>query len=267
MWINIKELQSNADPEVVAEAFGIPMEVKANRVSIECPSHYRVLGKRDGRLGNCVLTNHGYHCFACGTTGNVIRMVADYLNMPLDTFEDTLAVAGEIASKCYPEYIEEDGKEFRQKAPARKRPFDLNDQELARLGFHKAVCDDIRYCRDFKVPKDQLPNMVRQIPSGEQNVYLYGFQPSITITDLYQDEDAAPMVEEMIIGKARETFERVKKIKSCFIDGKNVLEYLKGNIKPNMYVAISEMELAAKKVLNAIGEETVTKNIVPQFEL
>ena len=76
--MDLNRLMDDADATTVAEYIGMRIQRKGNRNYILCPGHRNRLGKEDRSIGNCVLTAHGYRCFACGETVGIVQMVMEY---------------------------------------------------------------------------------------------------------------------------------------------------------------------------------------------
>ena len=248
--VDINELTQTADPQLVAEEYGIPMSVKANRVYIECPSHFRVLGKRDGHINNCVLTEHGYHCFSCGTTGNVLKMIADYEGYDYNTFKDKLAVAQELAQRLYPEFLTDYDPKSAPIKTQKIYPFGLKDSDLMYLGLYPTEAEDPRAMRDHKIHHSKL-GKARQIPSGDPMIYLYGYVHKVSLVQLYQDEDNREMVDTIILGKAHEQADIISKLMKRH-DGSIVLDFLPVEIKNEMFRYVKKV----KSVIHAIEDAT-----------
>lgn len=70
-------LLEEATSLMIVEYLGVDHIAKGGYVYIKCPGHLDRLGKEDAHFGNCVLTEKGYHCFACGITVNIVQMVRE----------------------------------------------------------------------------------------------------------------------------------------------------------------------------------------------
>ena len=68
--IDTEIIREVASPEIVAEMLNLETKPKGRRVSILCPAH------DDRHFGSCYLTDNGFKCFACGESGDVIKMVS-----------------------------------------------------------------------------------------------------------------------------------------------------------------------------------------------
>ena len=91
--IDREYLMSEADGFSVAEYLGMEMVKKGSNFCIHCPGHEKRLGRPDTRIGNAVLTNKGYHCYACGKSVNVIDMVMEYTGCSYPDALNTIADA------------------------------------------------------------------------------------------------------------------------------------------------------------------------------
>lgn len=124
MRFDLDRLLECADPQEIADAIGLETKRKGRYVFCECPSHRKVLGKPDNEIGNCVLTDHGYHCFACNTSGTVYQMVMDYCNC---SFAKAVKIVASNTCGCFS--IDDTVGEKATK----KMPFSAEDLELIGL--------------------------------------------------------------------------------------------------------------------------------------
>ena len=69
MGYDVKRICDDVAPEVIAIALGIETKRYGKRVSILCPEH------NDTHFGSCYLTERGFKCFACGASGDSVRLV------------------------------------------------------------------------------------------------------------------------------------------------------------------------------------------------
>lgn len=102
-----------SDVVSIAEANGVDVQYRSGRPHICCPGHLARLGKADSNNSSCVITERGYHCFACGesvdvidmlvelgcSTGEAIRQVASYLG-ETELSEDSPQRARISKSEC-----------------------------------------------------------------------------------------------------------------------------------------------------------------------
>lgn len=65
----------------VAEYFDLDCVAKGGRTYVKCPEHLKNTGHEDMNIGNCVLYENGYHCFACGGHGDTISLIANHLRI------------------------------------------------------------------------------------------------------------------------------------------------------------------------------------------
>lgn len=82
----------------VAEYLGMDVVKRGKYYFIQCPGHMKQMGKYDRVKSNCILTNKGYKCYACGAEGNVITMVQEYYEYILGTpipFAEVLGIIGD----------------------------------------------------------------------------------------------------------------------------------------------------------------------------
>lgn len=76
--ISIDELYEIIDAASVADYIGIEVVKRGANLCIRCPGHEKRLGKPDNNIGNAVLTQRGYRCFACDTFVNMVNMVREH---------------------------------------------------------------------------------------------------------------------------------------------------------------------------------------------
>ena len=92
---------------MLVEFLGIDHEIKGSYTYIKCPGHLKRVGKVDNNFGNCILTEKGYHCFACkgGTTVGLIDMVQELQDCEhlISTYKQS--VQGQVFAKTCPYYI------------------------------------------------------------------------------------------------------------------------------------------------------------------
>lgn len=119
---NLDFLIESADPVEVAEAIGIETKRLGKNVYCTCPSHQRMLGREDNTVGNCIITPHGYHCFACGASGDVIQMVEDFCGL---SFYEAVKTIAKITGVNF--------SQIRCKTDYKELPFSAEDLELIGL--------------------------------------------------------------------------------------------------------------------------------------
>lgn len=75
--LNLKELSQDTSPVEVCKSLGVRIFPKGRQNFICCPGHEKRLGKVDLNPTNAVLTDHGYHCFACGVSVSTADMITE----------------------------------------------------------------------------------------------------------------------------------------------------------------------------------------------
>lgn len=93
-FYDIDEILDNITGRDVAEHFGLEIIHKGAYDFIHCPGHIDRLGKEDRKANNCVLLEHGYHCYACGETVGILRMIEEIEGC---SKYDAIGIAGDIA--------------------------------------------------------------------------------------------------------------------------------------------------------------------------
>lgn len=76
--MDIRKLCAETDAETVADFIQMDTKRKGKYTYILCPGHKKRLGHRDENIGNCVLKENGYYCWACGTFVPTHDMVMEY---------------------------------------------------------------------------------------------------------------------------------------------------------------------------------------------
>lgn len=91
--MDIRRLIEDCDAETVAESIGLDITTKGKYKYILCPGHQARLGKSDSHVGNAVLSERGYYCFACGCFVNTHDMVMEYMNCSSVEAYEVMAMA------------------------------------------------------------------------------------------------------------------------------------------------------------------------------
>lgn len=245
--IDISELINAADPKDVVNEFGIENIDRGSYTFILCPhpSH------NDNRIGSAWLTPHGYVCKSCGASGNTLKMVADFLDMPYETYRDKQNVAKLVASRLYPEFL--NGAEYISKYKLKSIPFSNEDLEM--LGF-----TDSRP-KNYKKTTDNKRNI-----QSKEDVYFDGVEYCVYDREVYSlrkfyNEDEA--------GFLNMVKERALWIKSSY---NKILR--SGKLDENPIYAKTQLIQYAKKAIQAANrilkywnqEETDTNMYVVPFD-
>lgn len=91
--MDIRKLCMEADTEVVADYIQMDTRRKGKYTYILCPGHEKRLGHPDMNIGNCVLKENGYYCWACGTFVSTHDMVMEYTGCSSDEAYTIMAEA------------------------------------------------------------------------------------------------------------------------------------------------------------------------------
>lgn len=75
------------DPEVLLDELGLEYENKGHRLTVLCPFH------TDNHLGNAVISNGHFHCFACNASGDCFSLVREVLGM---SFPDAVIFCAQV---------------------------------------------------------------------------------------------------------------------------------------------------------------------------
>lgn len=95
MRIDKNALLQDANCIQVARCIGIDVVQRGANYFMLCPGHKKRLGKPDTSLGNCVLYEDGYICYACDPNKkvDVFDMVMEHLNC---SFTEALKIVADI---------------------------------------------------------------------------------------------------------------------------------------------------------------------------
>lgn len=198
MFYDRREVLQNADPETVARSLGIPMENRGRYTYLLCPGHERNFGKTDHSFGNAILTNHGYHCFACNRSGSVFDMVMEMKNVSFHEAIDYVAKT----TGC--DYDQPD------KLPPRQ-PLDRRECELLGLSYK-----DHTFC--IVNEKFREKNDINVVPKREQHRFSMEEQCDLVTSNerfdtLYDLQKNDPVFfKELLIEKAKEAIEKREKM-------------------------------------------------------
>lgn len=202
------QILRDADPEIVAEYIGIPMQRKGSRMSILCPSH------PDKHFGNCHLTRYGYHCFSCGASGDVIKMVQEFTDC---SFSEALEIVADTCGGADKYNVnslkQEDIRSFLK--PAQRQAIDLKDGPVYKPVFVSDIEDE---CNEF-IENSQL--RLRKDVQWSDGIPYYVASELVTASPLtLLHEESPDEYEELLNSKCRDKIEQYK----------TLLEFLKGLI-------------------------------------
>lgn len=163
-----QEVILNADAEKTAEAIGIPMRRKGKNIQIICPGHEKHLGKPDGGFGSCILTDHGYHCFAAGCTVNIIQMVQEQseINGRKMSYEEALRFVCDVNGFTLDE--KDESKDY----------FPFSQDDLSLLGYKKSQINKTSLLYHFK-PECIQDRLIKTIQPDKSKT-------KVELTSLYQ---------------------------------------------------------------------------------
>lgn len=192
-----------ADPEIIAEFIGIELHRKGSYTFIFCPGHLKTVGREDRTIGNCVLTEHGYHCFSCGASGNVIDLVMDHTGC---SFPDALEIIGDACG------LSEINPEKRKRQMKMLSATDLSLIGLGNSGnFEKS--DNGRWIYDSLSSKPALQEKDRENDRyirRENEYLLYKPTARISLQSLFEKNPLA--YYSLIEQKAKEAADLYKQI-------------------------------------------------------
>lgn len=77
--MDIKRLVEECDAQTIVDYLQMEHKQNGKYTYILCPGHEERLGKPDVNMGNAVLREKGYYCYACNTFVNTHDMIMEYL--------------------------------------------------------------------------------------------------------------------------------------------------------------------------------------------
>lgn len=199
--IDVEKLVEASDSLDVAESIGLPIKRAGKNIYCECPSHRKILGREDSNISNCVLTPHGYHCFACGASGNVIQMVMDYCNV---TFPQALERVSKITGGNF--YVSKGVEDT-----VKKQPFSAEDLEL--IGMTSVANPEGDAGREILGVSRFRPKSNVFFRRGDEYV-IYSSVKRITLNQLFAENKK--LYFELIEENAKIALDKYKNLYNCF---------------------------------------------------
>lgn len=191
--IDKQQLINEADPLTVAEYIGMNVVRKGSHNFISCPGHKARLGKEDRNISNAVLTDKGYHCFACHETVGLIDMVMEFLNCD---FKTAIYL---IAEACGGEdrFVSDNKK-------SKMRRITLSREDLELLGLASPDFSERHIVNASDTEPITEPHQYSVMTNGEYIVY--SKNSGWSLTKLAQKDCWA--YKNLIARKAREAMEK-----------------------------------------------------------
>ena len=236
MFYNRREVLNAADSETVANALGIPVKQNGRLKQILCPGHLTYFGKPDMQYGNCVLTEKGYHCFACNRTVNMFDMVMEVKGC---SFHDAIEFVAGLS-----------GKEFHNVQEYRKPIFSKEELELIGI-----TCFNKSYAIKKEVLKGEVENIINKhdLHRFKLSDNEYGLLEAEKVKySLYELEmEDFDTFYEMLRGKMKEAVDKRNEIISQvdkIQEGNKLYSYKDGIIKQYLN-EISQIKKMALKLI------------------
>lgn len=196
-----ERLLEEATSMMLIEFLGVDYETKGSYTYIKCPGHLKRMHKIDNNFGNCVLTEKGYHCFACngGTTVGLIDMVQELQECE---YVEALEVIGDALGGRKNYRISGDEiSTYEVNKTLSKSDFEL-------LGLASSVTvDEIQFTSNDKkyiVENDCIPKAPPQISDAE--IYLAVTRKSYSLISLRND--SPEVYYSFIKQKAKEAMDK-----------------------------------------------------------
>ena len=212
-------LLEHADSEAVAEAIGLRTERKGKNIYCACPSHKKVLGREDTNISNCVLTPHGYCCFACGAKGTVFQMVMDYCNV---SFSQAVSVVAKVT-----------GGDFKVRGGQVVKKQPLSPEDLALIGITTTANPEGDAGREIIGVSQYRPQNEVFFRRGDEYV-LYSSVKRITLNQLFEEDEE--MYYELMKRNAEIALNKYRELYDAFNNRgsetfKNIFEIISENGK------------------------------------
>lgn len=137
------------DPEVLLDELGIEYQVRGGRLGVLCPFH------SDRHIGNAIINNGHFRCFACGASGDCFSLVQQELGY---SFPDAVKYCAQVYS-ITSSVVTEDISIVKLR---------LNKQEQEALMFPKT---SISLSRVLKTDKEAYKSIVCQQADKMMHVY------------------------------------------------------------------------------------------------
>ena len=171
---DLKLLLQQANPQHVATMIGLRTKKKGRNVYCECPSHRKILGREDANISNCVLTPHGYCCFACGAKGNVFQMVIDYCDVP---FPEAIKIVAELTGGYF---------EMQMDSSVKRQPF--NAEDLAVIGITSIANPEGDAGKEILGVSESRPTSKAFFRKGHEYI-IYSSAKRITLNQLFAEDE------------------------------------------------------------------------------
>lgn len=190
-----------ADVVLVAEKIGVPMQDCGDKILILCPGHEEHVGHPDRNFGSCMLTQHGYYCFAHGKATNVIKMVMEQSQIngqPFNFYE----AAEYVATICGMDIGDASNMNL---GNIHVDYFPFTRQEMSLLGI------------DLYPQKDKV---YMEFSDEKQGELFFLYQKTIT------EQNIIPLEVGLYHGVKNNTSQTEKMmLQPCFLKTKNTFEY------------------------------------------
>lgn len=198
---DLEKVREDANALEVAEYLGLEVIKSGKNHYIRCPEHIRNIGKADRSIGNCILSEKGYHCFACGGKGDAIKLAQ--LTENID-FIDAVNVVIEAVGGNFSDYT----VRYNRNNHRPHEQFPLSSQDLVLLGLKKCCYGILP--KTFIQQKEDCPENWRIYPNysflrmGADVIYGYDAGPGVkySLIELWNDDREG--FNELIKNKIKE---------------------------------------------------------------
>ena len=264
----------DADVVNVAEYLDMEMSRSGSVIRIKCPGHFKRLGKEDNNFGSCMLTEKGYHCFACQVSVGLIDMVEEVKGC---SYVEALGIIAD-ANGGRENYI----VSGEYKMPIERTVKVLSDEDLKLIGLKSNICFD-EYLfpdGDKEYIKNCHYNISFDLNDLDAPYYIASKNKSVSIKSLKIKNER--LYNTIIKNAAKAAMQKYQDAITNFAkDGKNVNLFkpfgeINEEIIYDFKLKFSQMYQRSKEIYDEIDEKTCIselldkepeKVIIPKYDL
>lgn len=206
--LNLDDVIANLNLEVLWKG--------SNRF-IRCPEHKNRTGFEDGKIGNCIISEKGYHCFACGAHGRLIDLIRHINHCTEEDIMKAYQLDPELFIKCndfnyFPITLDELKiigltRYCETEVPYDESPFKIKQE------------DDKNISRKFFPVKEKYPLFSSCIPEFStednleeyiENFYISTYKTRVDMAEAFNSSEEHDGILWMIQGKILEAYNSIK---------------------------------------------------------
>ena len=213
-----ERILEDADALSVFEYLGLEIRRSGSRHQIYCPGHEKRLGKPDSKMGSCVITPKGYHCYACDVQVGLINAVMEILDC--DYKEALCQIADSLGGR---ELYETSGKKETSEIERI-----LREDDLKLIGLSSTVSFDIPV--NLFSSKEEINDYNKKIADSDDEIkrptlspktdgnstddtYLGVYHQNVSLKSIYQESPTDYYY--MVKTKSKEAMDKYK----SYLDG------------------------------------------------